>query len=517
MREVIQRFVESPYRKSRKGHAIDSIIIHSISLPPGKFGTGHVEALFTGRLDPSWHPEYRELAGKELSTHYFIDRRGIITQFVKPEDAAFHAGESELEGKRDCNLFSIGIELEGDFIHPFTEDQYRALAGLCFYLMKNFPAIVPRRITGHKDIAPVRKSDPGPTFQWDKFFEYLRELRRQETSLECKIGQMIMAGLVDQREIPLFESLCRRGIPGFVLLFEESTASAESARSLSLNLLRCRPQTMLPVMLAVDHEGGTVQRIKSGMTPLPSAKEMGENGDPSFIRTISETAASELAAAGIFLNLAPVADVLGHSPCPAIEQRAFGNDHRLVADMVQAYIDGAVRTVATCAKHFPGHGFVDSDSHLQLPVDRRAAADVLGPTLAPFRTAAAASPAIMTAHILYPHLDSIFPATLSRKIIADILRGELAYSGVVITDDLEMAAITSKWDVKEAAILAIEAGCDIITISRRFGKTDVESISRAVLKAVEKGRITAERIDASFMRVLKLKDRYAGPPIDSTT
>jgi AmpD protein len=166
------RRLPSPHHRSRRGRPVDLIVLHAISCPPGSFATQDIEDLFLGRLDCSRHPAYREVKGRELSSHFLIDRGGALTQFVETGRAAYHAGRSSWEGQRDCNDFSIGIELVGDE-RPFTQRQYRTLARLCRDLIRLHPEITPARIVGHSDIAPGRKTDPGPGFDWKIFRKIL--------------------------------------------------------------------------------------------------------------------------------------------------------------------------------------------------------------------------------------------------------------------------------------------------------------------------------------------------------
>jgi AmpD protein len=170
------RTLPSPHHRGREGRSVDLIVIHAISCPPGHLGTKDIEDLFLGRLDCSRHHAYKEVRGKELSAHFLIDRAGSLTQFVETGRAAFHAGRSSWKGRRECNDFSVGIELVGDE-RPFTQKQYRTLARLCRDIIRLHPAITPEQIVGHSDIAPGRKTDPGPGFDW-KFFRKLLGVRR---------------------------------------------------------------------------------------------------------------------------------------------------------------------------------------------------------------------------------------------------------------------------------------------------------------------------------------------------
>jgi N-acetyl-anhydromuramoyl-L-alanine amidase len=161
------RRVPSPNQDPRPpGVAIDLLVIHHISLPPGRFGGDAIERLFTNRLDCTSHPYYAQLEGVQVSAHFLVRRRGELLQFVDCEARAWHAGASEFAGRARCNDFSIGVELEGDGEHPFTAAQYRVLARLTAALCRRYPL---RHVAGHSDIAPGRKADPGPTFDWDRY------------------------------------------------------------------------------------------------------------------------------------------------------------------------------------------------------------------------------------------------------------------------------------------------------------------------------------------------------------
>jgi AmpD protein len=152
---------------------IDLLVIHNISLPAGQFGSGCIDQLFTNCLDCNAHPSFADLRGVEVSSHLLIDRQGELTQYVPFDQRAWHAGESCFNGRSGCNDFSIGIELEGTDYCPYTEQQYQSLARVVRQLMQNYPAITAANIVGHSDIAPGRKTDPGPAFDWSYFHQYL--------------------------------------------------------------------------------------------------------------------------------------------------------------------------------------------------------------------------------------------------------------------------------------------------------------------------------------------------------
>ncbi|NVK43331.1 MAG: 1,6-anhydro-N-acetylmuramyl-L-alanine amidase AmpD [Oceanospirillaceae bacterium] len=163
------RFVASPNFNERPSGEVSLLVIHNISLPPGQFGTGCVEALFCNGLDWDKHPFFKAIEGLEVSAHLLIERSGEVVQFVPFGKRAWHAGQSSFEGRENCNDFSIGIELEGTDELPYTDTQYEQLALVTNTIMRCYPHITPDRIVGHCDIAPGRKTDPGPAFDWDRF------------------------------------------------------------------------------------------------------------------------------------------------------------------------------------------------------------------------------------------------------------------------------------------------------------------------------------------------------------
>ncbi|SED44632.1 1,6-anhydro-N-acetylmuramyl-L-alanine amidase AmpD [Pseudomonas anguilliseptica] len=158
----------SPNFNQRPLGEVSLLVIHNISLPPGQFGTGKVQAFFQNRLDADEHPYFASIASLQVSAHFFIERDGAVTQFVSCNERAWHAGVSRFAERENCNDFSLGIELEGTDDLPFTAAQYAALIGLARQLQAAYPAITLERICGHSDIAPGRKTDPGPAFDWQR-------------------------------------------------------------------------------------------------------------------------------------------------------------------------------------------------------------------------------------------------------------------------------------------------------------------------------------------------------------
>lgn len=166
-------FASPNFNARPQGSAISLLVIHNISLPPGQFGGGYVQSFFQNQLDSDAHPYFAEIAAMQVSAHLLIERTGAVTQFVGFDDRAWHAGQSVFAGRENCNDFSIGIELEGTDDTPYTNAQYTELVRISQLLIKAYPLINADRICGHDYIAPGRKTDPGPAFDWDYYFSLL--------------------------------------------------------------------------------------------------------------------------------------------------------------------------------------------------------------------------------------------------------------------------------------------------------------------------------------------------------
>lgn len=170
----VERIPSPNYRARPPGIVIDMLVVHSISLPPGAFGGTGIVDCFLNQLDPNAHPYYKKIAALRVSAHISIDRLGKITQYVDFQNCAWHAGVSVWQGRTHCNDYSIGVELEGADGVPYTQAQYDRLVALCVLLMRQYPGITMDRVVRHSDIAPGRKTDPGPAFRWEDFRDRLQ-------------------------------------------------------------------------------------------------------------------------------------------------------------------------------------------------------------------------------------------------------------------------------------------------------------------------------------------------------
>lgn len=254
-------------------------------------------------------------------------------------------------------------------------------------------------------------------------------------------------------------------------------------------------------LIGVDQEGGRVVRLPPPFTVPPPAAAIGRRDDPPLARRFAAAIGAELRAAGFTWNTVPVLDVHTNPANPIIGDRAYGADPALVTRTAIAVMRGfADAGILTTGKHFPGHGDSASDSHLTLPVCSQDQARWDAVELLPFREAIRAGiPALMVAHLQCPALDAAAPTSLSAAVITDLLRTRLGFGGLVVSDDLEMAAIAAHGDVGEAAVRFLEAGGDLILMCRRADYQDQAVV--ALEAAVRTGRLTARRLHASLERL----------------
>ncbi|MGO9514051.1 MAG: beta-N-acetylhexosaminidase [Steroidobacteraceae bacterium] len=295
----------------------------------------------------------------------------------------------------------------------------------------------------------------------------------------------------------------RHPLVGSVLLFSRNYRNPQQVAALTAAIKALRTPQLL---IAVDHEGGRVQRFREAFTPLPASHLLGRRFDEaerealSLAHSIGWLMASELRTVGIDFSFAPCID-LDYGVSEVIGDRAFHRDPDAVAALGAAYLAGMREAgMAAVAKHFPGHGAVVADSHIALPVDRRDFVD-MEPDLRPYRVLIENQlPGVMAAHVVYPAVDAL-PASLSRRWITDILRGVLGFHGCVFADDLSMAGAAAFGDVVQRARLAFAAGCDVLPICN-----DREAV-RMVLKSFDPDAATA----ASQARLVRMRARGEPP------
>lgn len=324
-----------------------------------------------------------------------------------------------------------------------------------------------------------------------------------------KIGQVFMVGFEGTSVTPELAAFIKEYKPGGVILFSRNLESPEQIVHLTNDLQACSPHS--PLLISIDQEGGRVSRLPKSFTIFPPCDVLGRCQSSELAYAAASTTAKELRAVGVNMNMAPVLDVNSNPDNPVIGDRAFGAAPGLVANLGLATIGGLQDSrVVACGKHFPGHGDTNADSHKELPVvvaPRERLEEIEFP---PFRAAAARHLAsMMTAHVLYRALDDRYPATLSTKIIGGLLRTEMGYDGVVLTDDLEMHAIIDHYGIEEATVRAILAGCDMPLICKDRNR-EVAAIT-ALDKAVADGTVPVERLEQSLARIARLKERFLFP------
>jgi beta-N-acetylhexosaminidase len=333
-------------------------------------------------------------------------------------------------------------------------------------------------------------------------------------SLEEKLGQLVMvhyyggfthAASESYRE--LLQRIESQHIGGIVVATRAGALGTELSQVYPTAVLTNQMQrrAKIPLLVAADFERGTAMRIAEG-TSFPFAMAVAAGGDPQDAYEVARITAIEARAVGVHWNFAPVADVNSNPQNPIINTRSFGEDPRRVAEYVAAFIRGSEENgVLATAKHFPGHGDTSEDSHIGLPVIRGDRARLERVELVPFRAAIAAGVStIMTGHLAVPALepDPELPATMSRRILSELLRGELGFRGLIVTDALTMGGVTARYAPGDVAVRALEAGADLLLVP-----PVPDAALLGLRRAVEQGRLSQKRIDESVRRILVAKAR----------
>jgi beta-N-acetylhexosaminidase len=332
---------------------------------------------------------------------------------------------------------------------------------------------------------------------------------RLELTSREKIGQLFMVGFLGTSVTPDLATFLKEYKPGGVILFSRNLESVEQIVQLTNDLQACSPKS--PLLISIDQEGGRVSRLPRGFTIFPPCELIGRCHSGELAYAAAATIAKELKAVGINMNMAPVLDVNSNPDNPVIGDRAFGATPEIVSELGLVTAAGLQdNKVVACGKHFPGHGDTNADSHKELPIVEASRERLEALEFSPFRRATAAGIAtLMTAHVLYKALDDRLPATLSPDVITHLLREQMRYDGVVLTDDLEMHAIVDHYGPGDAAVRAFLAGCDMLLICKERDR-EIAAFE-AVEKAVASGAIVTARLDQSVARIQRIKQRYLLP------
>lgn len=354
-------------------------------------------------------------------------------------------------------------------------------------------------------------------------FSALYNTQLTDDNIRERIGQILLIGFRGcdiSEDSNISAAMNDLNIGGVILFdidgpsgsFPRNIKSPSQIKNLTRQLRRFSPS---PLFIAIDAEGGPVNRLKSkyGFITVPGAFELGSSNDISKTKNISGLLARQLKDLGINMNLAPVVDLNINPKNPVINKakRSFSGDPEKVTAHAEAFIDSHTENgVITVLKHFPGHGSSNTDSH-------KGIADITETynrkELTPFKRiiARGKANAIMTAHVINRNIDKEHPATLSSKFIRGILRDQLDFKGVVISDDIQMASISDSYSLEESIVRALNAGCDIILISNNTGSYDKNlpyKAYSAILQAVYSGKIPRERIAESYRRIKYLKKKF---------
>jgi len=350
---------------------------------------------------------------------------------------------------------------------------------------------------------PASTPAPSPSSEDDEISNLISAM-----TLEQKIGQMILAG-VDGTSIDAAakKMILEQHVGGIIMYKNNFSDLSGSARFVNA-LKKANKDNPIPLFISVDQEGGKVSRLPKDFVSIPDAATVGRSDNAALAKKMGSLLSQELQLMGFNVDFAPVLDINSNPKNPVIGNRAFGNNAKLVSKMGISVMNG-LREGGTVAvvKHFPGHGDTAVDSHLDLPVVNKTTKQLESMEWVPFRAAIdEQADAVMVAHILFPLIDPDAPASLSKIIIGEQLRGTLGYDGVVITDDMTMGAIAHNYGIADAAVMSVEAGSDIVLVAHGY---DTEKmVFDKLLQAVRSGKVDEIRIDQSVRRILTLKLKY---------
>lgn len=341
------------------------------------------------------------------------------------------------------------------------------------------------------------------------FNRRIAKMKIEDMTLKQKIGQMLMVGFPSKYFDEHVRKLVYEQNIGNIILFSRNVGDSHELATLTWDIQENMMKSVgVPAFIAIDQEGGMVTRIFSNATFLPGNMAIAATGESDNAGKVGMIMGKELKGLGINMNLAPVLDVNNNPLNPIIGVRSYGEVPKKVAELGLNYIEALQsQGVLATGKHFPGHGDTEVDSHIDLPSISHPMDRLRDVELYPFKKAIdGGMDAIMTAHILFKALETEFPATLSYNVITKTLREELGFEGIVITDCMEMKAISTYFGTPKAAIAAIKAGADIILVSHTL-KAQVATVN-AIENAVQKGDISMDRIDESVKRILSMKEKY---------
>ena len=324
------------------------------------------------------------------------------------------------------------------------------------------------------------------------------------------IGQLAIAGFAGHSIPSDLRALAREFDLGGIILFARNVDAPDQVADVSREAQSLAQE--LPLWVSVDQEGGRVARLKDPFTRWPPMATLGRSGDEQLAARFARALAAELKAVGISLDYTPVLDIHTNPNNPVIGDRALAERAEDVARLGRAIITALQgEGIAACGKHFPGHGDTSTDSHHELPLIEHPPDRLDAVELVPFRAAIDAGVAsIMTAHILIPALDDERPATLSPAVVDTLLKKTMGFTGLVLSDDLEMRAISGKYGIPEATVAAVAAGCDAVLMCGAGQEQQVAALE-ALIRAAEDGTLPLKRLEDALARHRRVKERFLAP------
>lgn len=342
--------------------------------------------------------------------------------------------------------------------------------------------------------------------------EYCAKAALEKMTLEEKIGQMLVTGFPDGEMNPSFLQLVKDVKVGNVILFRENQLNRPQLEKLCRDVTTyIQNETGIVPFITSDEEGGIVSRLPEDLGKMPSAMVFSKMQSKQDAYQAAYLSGCQLKQLGINFNLAPVLDINNNIENPVIGVRSYGQTAQEVCDYageaVKGYMDAGIMCVG---KHFPGHGDTDTDSHLELPVIKKSIEEMWDMELVPFAKAIEEGlPAMTIAHVVFEKEDSL-PATMSKKLVSGLLRKQMHFDGLIISDCMEMNAISRHYGIEEGTVKAINAGIDLIFISHFHDK--VKSTAARIREAVKSGEISEQRIDEAVARILYYKEKYIQVP-----
>lgn len=327
-------------------------------------------------------------------------------------------------------------------------------------------------------------------------------------SLDEKIGQLVISGFYDTNLDENILKLIKENKISGVILFNRNVKDSNTLLALNNRLKESNKNNKLPLFISVDEEGGSVTRMPSDIKRLPSNKYIGSLNNKDLSYKVGEILGEQLSYFGFNMNFAPVLDINSNPNNPVIGNRSFGNNKDIVASLGTSTMKGIQsKNIISVVKHFPGHGDTSVDSHINLPVVNYDINRLNSFEFVPFKTAIQnEADAVMVGHILLPKIDSKYPSSMSYEIVTNILRKDLGFNGLVVSDDMTMGAITENYSIEEASIKSINAGVDLLLVCQKYENT--ENVIKTLKEAVLKGTISKERLDNALYNIISIKKKY---------